>query len=66
MMKFQIAMELLARECARIQSFPDDFVFKYKNVGDGYKMIGNVVAINFAIAIAKKIYEDILKKLNLF
>lgn len=50
---------LSVRECARIQTFPDDFVFKYTNVGDGYKMIGNAVAINFAHAIAEKI------KLNL-
>lgn len=57
--KEHLYRRLSVRECARIQSFPDDFIFKYKNVGDGYKMIGNAVAVDFAKAIACKIYEDI-------
>lgn len=58
---------LSVRKCARIQSFPDDFVFKYKNVSNGYKMIGNAVAVNFATAIAKKFTMIFIWKLiNLF
>ncbi len=52
---------LSVRECARIQTFPDSFIFKYKDVADGYKMIGNAVPINFAYAIAKQIKSDLDK-----
>jgi len=50
---------LSVRECARIQGFPDDFTFYYKNVANGYKMIGNAVAVGFAREIAKSIYEHL-------
>ncbi|MFA6660771.1 MAG: DNA cytosine methyltransferase [Bacilli bacterium] len=50
---------LSVRECARIQTFPDDFVFKYVNIADGYKMIGNAVPVNFAKHIAQKIMSDL-------
>ncbi len=50
---------LSVRECARIQTFPDDFIFKYKNVADGYKMVGNAVPVNFAYHLAKKIASDL-------
>jgi DNA (cytosine-5)-methyltransferase 1 len=50
---------LSIRECARIQTFPDDFIFFYKFVNDGYKMVGNAVPINLAYAIAKAIKNDI-------
>ncbi len=46
-------------ECARIQTFPDDFIFKYENVSDGYKMVGNAVPVNFAYHLAKKIMADL-------
>jgi DNA-methyltransferase (dcm) len=39
---------LSVRECARIQTFPDDFIFYYTNVNDGYKMIGNAVPVKLA------------------
>jgi DNA (cytosine-5)-methyltransferase 1 len=39
------------RECARVQTFPDSFVFKYENIADGYKMVGNAVPVNLARAI---------------
>ena len=32
---------LSIRECARIQTFPDNFFFDYKKVSAAYKMIGN-------------------------
>ena len=50
---------LSVRECARIQTFPDDFIFKYTDIGDGYKMIGNAVPVNLAKHIAKKIIYDL-------
>lgn len=50
---------LSVRECARIQTFPDDFIFKYQYVADGYKMIGNAVPVNFAKHIAQKIMADL-------
>lgn len=50
---------LSVRECARIQTFPDRFIFKYNDVADGYKMIGNAVPVNMAEIIAAKIFTDI-------
>jgi len=50
---------LSVRECARIQTFPDDFVFKYESIANGYKMIGNAVPVNFAKHIAQKIMTDL-------
>jgi DNA (cytosine-5)-methyltransferase 1 len=61
--KEHLYRRLSVRECARIQTFPDDFIFYYKDVADGYKMIGNAVPVKFAEAIAKKIMED-LKNIN--
>lgn len=46
---------LSVRECARIQTFPDDFTFYYNNINDGYKMIGNAVPVKLAENIAIKI-----------
>ena len=51
---------LTARECARIQTFPDDFEFIYQNLNDVYKMIGNAVPVN----LAKHIAMSITKALN--
>jgi DNA (cytosine-5)-methyltransferase 1 len=39
------------REVARVQTFPDDFIFYYK-------MIGNAVPVRLAQIIASKIKED--------
>ena len=46
---------LTVRECARIQGFPDDFLFYYSNVNDGYKMVGNAVPVQLAYSLAKEI-----------
>ena len=51
---------LSLRECARIQTFPDDFIFKYSSVADGYKMVGNAVPVNMAYALASKIMQDLI------
>ncbi|BAZ45357.1 cytosine-specific methyltransferase [Chondrocystis sp. NIES-4102] len=55
---------LSIRECARIQTFPDSFIFKYDNINNGYKMVGNAVPVNFAYILAKKIYLDIQEYLK--
>ncbi len=52
---------LTVRECARIQTFPDDYEFLYDNIKTGYKMIGNAVPVKLAFHIAKKIREDLEK-----
>lgn len=52
---------LSVRECARIQTFPDDFEFVYNRIGDAYKMIGNAVPVNFAKDLGEKIYQDLEK-----
>lgn len=57
--KEKLYRRLSVRECARIQTFPDDFIFKYRDVADGYKMIGNAVPVNFAYHLAKIIKKDL-------
>ena len=44
------------RENARIQSFPDDWVFE-GSVGQQYKQIGNAVPVFLAYEVARKIYD---------
>lgn len=55
---------LSLRECARIQTFPDDFEFKYSNLANGYKMVGNAVPVNMAHALASKIMKDLIPVLS--
>ncbi len=50
---------LSVRECARIQTFPDDFIFYYNNLTAGYKMVGNAVPCNLAYCLAKSIKEQL-------
>lgn len=52
---------LSVRECARIQTFPDDFIFHYQNVAAGYKMIGNAVPVNLGQALAEAIRDDLFR-----
>ncbi|OQB13843.1 MAG: Modification methylase HaeIII [Firmicutes bacterium ADurb.Bin193] len=53
--KEHLYRRLSVRECARIQSFPDDFKFYYNKVSDGYKMVGNAVPTQLAYVIAMQI-----------
>jgi DNA (cytosine-5)-methyltransferase 1 len=51
---------LSAREAARIQTFPDDFIF-YPSTSSAYKQIGNAVPPVFGWHVAKAV-EDFLDK----
>lgn len=55
---------LSIRECARVQTFPDDFIFFYENLSDGYKMIGNAVPVNLANVLALEIYKYLELKMK--
>ncbi|MCC7532659.1 MAG: DNA cytosine methyltransferase [Bacteroidia bacterium] len=57
--KENLYRRLSVRECARIQTFPDTFKFYYKNIADGYKMIGNAVPVRMANVLANKILNDL-------
>ena len=64
--KEHLYRRLSVRECARIQTFPDDFIFYYKSVVAGYKMIGNAVPVEMAKILGKKILNDFanIKSIN--
>lgn len=56
---------LSVRECARIQTFPDDYQFVFQNgsgekvsASDAYKLIGNAVPPLLAFHIAKRLEEN--------
>ena len=51
----QLYRRLSVRECADVQTFPRNFIFKYELVADGYKMVGNAVPVNLAKNIALQI-----------
>lgn len=48
---------LSVRECARIQSFPDHFLFIYNNIKEGYRMVGNAVPPRLARLLASSIMD---------
>lgn len=60
--KENLYRRLTVREAARVQGFPEDFIFYYKGLNDGYKMIGNAVPIELARVIAEEI-RAILEKI---
>lgn len=53
--KEKLYRRLSIRECARIQTFPDEHIFYYNNLIAGYKMVGNAVPCNLAYCLAKAI-----------
>lgn len=50
---------LTVREAARVQTFPDNFIFYYTNVAQGYKMVGNAVPVMLAQAVGKRVLFDL-------
>jgi len=62
--KENLYRRLTVRECARIQTFPDNFKFYYRDIADGYKMIGNAVPVKLAEVIADKIKADLKEYLD--
>lgn len=50
---------LTVRECARIQTFPDNFLFFTSKLEQAYKMIGNAVPVKLAEVIARRIKKDL-------
>ena len=57
--KESLYRRMSVRECARIQTFPDSFIFHYNNISAGYKMIGNAVPVRMAKILGLKINEDL-------
>lgn len=53
--KEHLYRRMTIREVARVQGFPDDFKFIYKDTNTAYKMIGNAVPVNLAYEIATAI-----------
>jgi DNA (cytosine-5)-methyltransferase 1 len=49
---------LTIRECARLQTFPDEFTF-YGNASEQAQLIGNAVPPLFALAIANNLAKDL-------
>lgn len=47
------------REIARIQSFPDDFVFPVRSISGAYKVIGNAIPPVFGWVIAKALEKHL-------
>lgn len=52
---------MTVREVARVQSFPDDYVFLYNDVNYGYKMVGNAVPVNLAYHVALQIKKVLIE-----
>lgn len=57
----ELYRRLSVRECARIQTFPDNFVFHYDKIAAGYKMIGNAVPVELARKLAEQIMADLIQ-----
>lgn len=59
--KENLYRRLTVREAARLQGFPDDFIFYYIGLNDGYKMIGNAVPVELSRIIAEEIKNTLEK-----
>lgn len=62
--KKDLYRRMTIREVARVQGFPDDFQFIYKNTNDAYKMIGNAVPVNLSFEIATAIKNTLNKQIK--
>ncbi|MDD3773371.1 MAG: DNA cytosine methyltransferase [Weeksellaceae bacterium] len=59
--KEHLYRRLSVRERARVQTFPDNFIFHYDNISASYKMIGNAVPVNLAHFLAESIKTQIIE-----
>lgn len=59
--KEHLYRRLSVRECARIQTFPDNFTFYYNKLPTGYKMVGNAVPVHLAKHLATSIISHFKK-----
>lgn len=57
--KEHLYRRLSIRECAQIQTFPDEHQFYYRHLAAGYKMVGNAVPCNLAFCLATAIKEQL-------
>ena len=57
--KEHLYRRLTVRECARIQSFPDDFIFVGSSISMKYQAIGNAVPPKLAEAIGKSVMNSL-------
>jgi DNA (cytosine-5)-methyltransferase 1 len=57
--KEHLYRRLSIRECARIQTFPDQYIFYYNNLLAGYKMVGNAVPCKLGYFLAKQLMSMI-------
>jgi len=62
--KEDLYRRLSVRECARIQTFPDSFIFYYDRVVDGYKMVGNAVPPRLGKALAIAIQHTLASEVR--
>ena len=53
---------LSVRECAILQTFPDDFIFEGATYRSMHKQIGNAVPVLLAEKVAKEIKTALIKK----
>lgn len=51
----RVIRRMSVRECARIQTFPDNFKFIGNPLNENYKMIGNAVPVKLAEAVGKSL-----------
>lgn len=51
--------KLSVRECARIQTFPDDFIFQYRDLQDGYEQVIDYMPVNLAKYLSLSIKRTI-------
>lgn len=58
--KEDLYRRLSIRECARIQTFPDSYIFYYNNLMAGYKMVGNAVPCNLAYCLGKSLKQQLI------
>lgn len=58
---YSLPRRLSAREAARIQTFPDDFIFE-KSTSDAYRQIGNAVPPVFAWHLAQMLQKTLNKE----